>query len=146
MWKDIFSARKTLFILEKMLKCKRKSMIKIKKVHLKLRKVSVNRKINCEDCGKTFWEFKNSRETHIKIWKMFRRENFCGGSQKDFFHSRESVERLLFLLKIKYISCLASSKWSKLFSLTIEVEVHHFIFFLRRQNGVKYINKDVRVS
>ena len=43
----------------------------------------------------------------IKIWKMFRRENFCGKNQKDFIHTRESVERLLFLLKIKYSSRLA---------------------------------------
>ena len=39
-------------------------MIKIKKVHLKLRKVSVNRKINCEDCGKAF-ENLEIQEKHI---------------------------------------------------------------------------------
>ena len=65
---------------------------------------------------------------------------------KDFIHTRESVERLLFPLKIKYGSRFASSKWSELFSLTTEMEVRHFIFFPRRQNGVKYINKDVCVS
>ena len=35
---------------------------------------------------------------------------------KDFIHTRESVERLLFPLKIKYGSRFASSKWSELFS------------------------------
>ena len=38
----------------------------------------------------------------ITIWKMFMMGNICGGNQKDFIHTRESVERLLFLLKIKY--------------------------------------------
>ena len=33
-----------------------------------------------------------------------QRENFCGGSQKDFIHTIESVERLLFLSSIAVVS------------------------------------------
>ena len=40
--------------------------------------------------------------------------------------------------KMKYGIRLTSS------TVAIKMEVHHFIFFLRRQNGLKYINKYVR--
>ena len=51
-------------------------------------------------------------------------------------HTRESVKRLR--------SSMAFVSHPQLFSLTIKMEVHHFIFFLRRQNGLKYTNKYVR--